>query len=122
MTYVQIGVLKLETEEFCPVYVDLDKRQSSGEPLEAFVYDGLDSAYILSNILVSSVTEFNTPNAIKLAEQFDADGVVVTDSHFVTFKDGIASWRPCINLQNPETTSDYDTDAVYEDFDVDGTM
>lgn len=122
MNYIQIGAVILNTDEPCPIYVDLDSATAENEPLEVFVYDGFDSAFLLSNIIVTDVVELKTPAVVKLMDRYSAEGALLTEKHLIILKNGTANWLPLANMDVIEVTTEYDTDAYYDDFDIEGVI
>ncbi len=120
MKYIQIGVTRLETNDALPVYVDVDSVESAEEPKVAFVFDGLDSAFVLDNIMITHELEFPTQTAIQIANAYEADGALLTKKYLIILKDGEAQWISTVDMKTVEAVTPYNTDADFDEFDIEG--
>lgn len=120
MSYVQIGLLALDEEsnDFCPVYACVDDSGETAGPVEAFVYDGFSSAFIISNVAVEPSGEFTTEAAMAVINYYGSQGAVLTKDYLIIFHNGEAEWRKISDIDNAATTNHFDMDAEFDEFDA----
>lgn len=111
MVLKKIGVINLGNE-----YEDLgvDKISKS-----VICEDALMGAVYIGDLEVTNPGKFTDNMApYKLVEHFHADGVGLTETHLLVFKNNTVEYHPIDDLETCEKVVTYDTDAVVEDTNI----
>lgn len=92
---------------------------------ELILLDDIGGNSYISELTVMDPIRVDETNGLqKTIEYFEADGVVMSQSYLVTFKDGVASYRGFLDNSKVLKTIEFDTDMVCEitDFDTDSEV